>query len=61
MQKRLTAIIDREGNGYVALCPELDIASQRDAVEQARFNHTEVVQLFLQTPDPLESKFSESK
>ena len=27
-QQQLMAIIEREGDGYVALCPELDIASQ---------------------------------
>ncbi len=27
MTRQLTAIIEREGDGYVALCPELDIAS----------------------------------
>jgi hypothetical protein len=27
MRKQLTAIIERENNGYVSLCPELDIAS----------------------------------
>ena len=32
----LTAIIEREGDGYVALCPELDIASQGNTVEQTR-------------------------
>ena len=26
--QRRTGIIEREGDGYVALCPELDIASQ---------------------------------
>jgi predicted RNase H-like HicB family nuclease len=51
MQKRLTAIIEREGNGYVALGPELDIASQGDSVEQARRNLTEAVQLFLDAAD----------
>ena len=30
MTQQLTAIIQREGDGYVALCPELDIASQGD-------------------------------
>ncbi len=30
MKRQLTAIIEREGNGYVSLCPELDIASQGD-------------------------------
>jgi len=34
----LTAVIEREGDGYVALCPELDIASQGKTVEEARNN-----------------------
>jgi len=28
MKRRPTAIIDREDDGFVALCPELDVASQ---------------------------------
>ena len=43
---RLTAIIEREGSGYVSLCPELDIASQGDTVEQARDNLREALDLF---------------
>jgi predicted RNase H-like HicB family nuclease len=35
MTRRLTAIIEKEDNGYVSLCPELDIASQGDTIEQA--------------------------
>lgn len=36
-QKRsFTAIIEREGNGYVSLCPELDVASQGDSIEEAK-------------------------
>ena len=31
----LTAIIEREGDGYVSLCPELDVASQGDTVKAA--------------------------
>jgi len=46
MRQRLTAIIEREGDGYVALCPELDIASQGDSVETARHNLSEAVDLF---------------
>ena len=45
----LTAIIEREGDGYVALCPELDIASQGDTVEEARRNLTEALELFEET------------
>ena len=54
MVQRLTAIIEREGNGYVALCPELDIASQGDSVEQARDNLKEALELFFETASPTE-------
>ena len=53
---KLTAIIEREGNGYVSLCPELDIASQGDSVEQARDNLHEALELFLETASPEEIK-----
>ena len=50
MQKKLTAIIEREGNGYVSLCPELDIASQGNTIEEARLNLQEALELFLNQP-----------
>jgi len=50
----LTAIIEREGHGYVALCPQLDIASQGDTVEEARRNLTEALELFFESADPSE-------
>ena len=53
---RLTAIIEKEGDGYVALCPELDIASQGDTVEEARDNLTEALELFFETADASEVK-----
>ena len=43
---RLTAIIEREGDGYVSLCPEIDIASQGSSIEQARANLVEALTLF---------------
>ena len=46
MNERLTAIIQREGDGYVALCPELDIASQGTSVSEARDNLQEALELF---------------
>lgn len=52
--RQLTAIIEREGDGYVALCPELDVASQGDTIEEARRNLTEAVELFFETADPSE-------
>lgn len=51
---RLTAIIEREGSGFVSLCPELDIASQGDSVEEARAMLQVAVQLFLETASPTE-------
>jgi len=55
-KQRLTAIIEREGDGYVALCPELDIASQGDNVEEARDNLTESLELFFETASSQEVK-----
>lgn len=48
MNRQLTAIIEREGDGYVALCPELDIASQGDSIQTARENLREALELFFE-------------
>ncbi len=48
MSKRLTAVIRREGDGFVALCPELDVASQGDTVETARDKLREALELFFE-------------
>lgn len=56
MQKtrQLTAMIEREGDGYFSLCPELDLASQGDTVEEARSNLMEAIELFLEMADASE-------
>jgi predicted RNase H-like HicB family nuclease len=54
MWKQFTAIIEREENGYVSLCPELDIASQGDTIEEARDNLREALELFFETASPAE-------
>lgn len=54
MYRQLTAIIEKEGDGFVSLCPELDIASQGDTLEEARHNLTEALELFFETADPSE-------
>ena len=54
MTRQLTAIIEREGNGYVSLCPELDIASQGETIEQARENLREALELFFECASPEE-------
>ena len=50
----LTAFVEREGDGYVSLCPELDVASQGDTVENATANLKEAVELFLECANPAE-------
>ena len=45
----LTAIIEKENDGYVSLCPELDVASQGDTIEEARANLIEALALFFET------------
>ena len=52
--KQLTATIEREGSGYVSLCPQLDIASQGDTVQEARENLREALELFLEVVSPSE-------
>jgi len=54
MARQVTAIIEREGDGYVSLCPELDIASQGDTIEDARDNLREALELFFETASPEE-------
>jgi predicted RNase H-like HicB family nuclease len=50
----LTAIVQEEGDGFVAVCPELDVASQGDTVEEATDNVREAVELLLTAADPSE-------
>ena len=51
---QLTAVIEREGDGYVATCSELDIVSQGETVEAARLNLVEAVEGFLEVASPSE-------
>jgi predicted RNase H-like HicB family nuclease len=52
--QRLTAIIEREGEVFVALCPEFDIASQGASIEEARTNLIEALTLFFEAAAPSE-------
>ena len=54
MTRQLTAIIEREGDGYVSLCPEVDIASQGVTVDEARSNLKEALGLFFEAASPAE-------
>jgi predicted RNase H-like HicB family nuclease len=53
---QFTAIIQREDDGFVALCPEFDVASQGNTVEDARLNLNEAVELFLEHASESEIK-----
>jgi predicted RNase H-like HicB family nuclease len=52
--QRFTVMIEREGDGYVSLCPELDIASQGESVEGAKLNLKEAIELFFEVADASE-------
>ncbi len=51
---RMTAIIEREGDGFVSLSPEFDIASQGVTIGEARANLVEALALFFETADEAE-------
>ncbi len=53
-QWRFTAVLEREGDMYVALCPQLDVVSQGATLEEARDNLREAVMLFLEAASPEE-------
>ena len=55
----LTAVLEKEGDGFVSLCPELDVASQGHNVEEALANLKEAVELFLEcaAPEEVQQRF----
>ncbi len=52
--RRLTAVIERESDGYVAVCSEVDVASQGDTIERARAKLQEGLELFFEAASPAE-------
>jgi len=58
---KLTAIIHKEEDMYVALCPELDIASQGYTIEEARNNLKEAISLFFECASKEEIKKREKE
>lgn len=52
--RQFTGILEREGNGYVSLSPELNVASQGSTVEEVRNNLVEALELFFETAEPTE-------
>lgn len=45
---KFTGIIRKEGKHYVALCPELNVASQGSTIESALKNLREAVELYIE-------------
>ena len=60
MRGQLTAIVECEGDGYVALCPEVDVASQGDSAAEAQENLQEAIALFFEaaSPEEIERRWS---
>lgn len=52
MKRSFTVLLEKEGDMYTSLCPELDIASQGETIEEAKENLREAVELFLETASP---------
>ncbi len=60
MSYSFSAIVEKEGKLFVALCPEFDIASQGKSIDAALANLKEAVGLFLETASPKELKSAQS-
>jgi predicted RNase H-like HicB family nuclease len=52
----LSAVLNREDDGYVSLCPEVDVASQGHTMDEALANLKEAVEGFFETASPEEVK-----
>jgi predicted RNase H-like HicB family nuclease len=52
----LSAVLNQEDDGYVSLCPEIDVASQGDTLEEALANLKEAIEGFFETASPEETK-----
>ena len=52
MKRVFTADVRREDDMYVALCRDIDIASQGETVSLARDNLREAIELFMEDADP---------
>jgi len=58
MKITLTGVIEQEGDWYVAICPEVGVASQGRTVDEARANLTEALELFFECASDAEIKRS---
>lgn len=51
MRKQFSAVITQERNIFIALSPELDIASQGSSIDEALANLKEAIELYLEDED----------
>jgi predicted RNase H-like HicB family nuclease len=51
IQRSLQVVIYREGDGYVAQCLNVDVASDGATEEEARDNLREALELYFNEPD----------
>ncbi|MCK4583060.1 type II toxin-antitoxin system HicB family antitoxin [Candidatus Bathyarchaeota archaeon] len=51
MTRQFSSVINKENGIYVALCPELDIASQGESIEESLYNLKEAIALYLEDED----------
>jgi predicted RNase H-like HicB family nuclease len=51
MTHQFSSIINKENNLFVAFCPELDLASQGETIEEALRNLKEAIELYLEDED----------
>jgi len=53
-------VVTREGKFYVALAPDVDIASQGETIQEALSNLKEALELYLQDEDAIRPQISET-
>ena len=54
----LTVVIHREDRYYVALAPDIDIASQGETIEEATANLKEALELYFEDEDAIRPPLS---
>lgn len=54
MLKQLTVVLEKEDDAYIAFCPEVDVTSQGESLEEAKANLQEALELFFETASPEE-------
>ena len=56
--RNFTAVIEKEDDMYIALCPEIDVASQGDTIEEAKANLKEAIELLFEhaSKDEIETR-----